>query len=1385
MADREAERRYNFSLLSGGSEAGEAGGSRRFAEVENDREQAYQRQRYYEERRHMSDDPTSGHRHTLPSSSIPMLNTPLTASTPTAPTYASHWNASIPSTVSPPITSNAPYARFAAPPPLEDPSTANPSQPQHWLSGNPSPSQPTFPSNGRSIGSFGSASVSAVSGLYHSSASTSRSLPSSSVSPQTAQLQPVRHHSHESRDPAPSPLAITANSIALPSTQQVHDYLVSHMAQPKGLDTDWRIAGSKFDVYVLFGTVIRAGGSTTVTTRKWWPMIGSLLGLPLEKDDLLVAQQLKTFFLKMLGGLEILWERTKTGEDRLVSPPTRAPLPTPMTATMSESGAESSHTRERLGGNHVHVQEQSPRQGSHRSSLGPSSASSSRPSWVTASGPAQSQSYTNSRQAGSSLSKPEPPLSSSSSSAPDVYRDSRPRQSTSSAALAPITSKTPPPHPLHQPTPIHPPAHRLPEFLGQRGEAAPPQQQSDSHHSAQINSASVPSTSAGPSSQPFHGSPLTEERRSSTSERPPIQLTFAGQKLGEYVVPTVSSFQELVSSNILPLPRLNRDVGAGLGPWTGDPLTVYSKRCHELGHLMNKIQKGTVDPSKPVSGEEIVFWAKLLAIMRRNPTVIPPKVEDHSVSSKSPLQQPAPRNGPLPSSSSAANGYAPGSFENPMTYAPPPNLLSALESTPPIISADSSTPKKRGRKKGSKNKPKPSQVPEQSTPVPAASQQENLNSSLALVLAADISKSSTPAADILRMLQGEGRGMNDGSPSAPPPSLQAALAATDVQTQQKPVPEVVSISPAKGTPARKDRRFGSVIPSSQDLSPSKKRIDLSGSKTSVAHLRQYDNTPTRFVPGGSQLSPLVLSQRSDNGNEQSPSASHKKKRGPRGPYKKTKSLAPEAAGDDHPQVEETAIDMSQVALPAEEVQTLAQAIVAQMGPQQGREQEQTDAILAVMDGEPGEIVLQAAEEPSALNGQASSLVRSPSVALTPRKRVEPVIELPMSRTKKSKVVRAPVDRAKVVIPIRKRRREELIRRGCYDAFRDDDSEDEVVQKRRVHVSLRPMKITLPRGTHAHTVRPKDPEQIPLRFLYRPGPGLLEPYASILTEHSLLRRCSEHECGWKGCDAVLGSEELLRRHVEVRGHAKQGRLQAGVSHWVFSDRRRTMETQLIPGEWLYRCFWKGCEEPCFNTEEKLVQHMLARHISRVLHCPYEDCDLVSPTISHLTRHVLKTHDEPTDIPRPLADLSTNLPPPPAPPPLPEIVRTDELTTPLVIGSSYRSLAQIERLRYKIRTHCFAGDDPVIHVEHPPHMLEKVETDTPLTGLEEVISVASDEEVSQVPRVHGEKRLLDQVLGRKSGNGSGKKRQRWELVVELPMRKRSKLGQGDNEVISVVD
>jgi hypothetical protein len=117
--------------------------------------------------------------------------------------------------------------------------------------------------------------------------------------------------------------------------------------------------------------------------------------------------------------------------------------------------------------------------------------------------------------------------------------------------------------------------------------------------------------------------------------------------------------------------------------------------------------------------------------------------------------------------------------------------------------------------------------------------------------------------------------------------------------------------------------------------------------------------------------------------------------------------------------------------------------------------------------------------------------------------------------------------------------------------------------------------------------------------------LVEPFASVLTEDSLLNRFGEYACGWKGCGAMLSSENNLAKHVRMREHVLQGVFTVGVSTGREENRGEGVSAE--PQPWsaavLYRCLWEGCDHPCFNSVQDIMQHMAAVHISKVLRCPY--------------------------------------------------------------------------------------------------------------------------------------------------------------------------------------
>ncbi|KAL7424384.1 hypothetical protein Q5752_000066 [Cryptotrichosporon argae] len=284
-----------------------------------------------------------------------------------------------------------------------------------------------------------------------------------------------------------------------------------------------------------------------------------------------------------------------------------------------------------------------------------------------------------------------------------------------------------------------------------------------------------------------------------------------------------------------------------------------------------------------------------------------------------------------------------------------------------------------------------------------------------------------------------------------------------------------------------------------------------------------------------------------------------------------------------------------------------------------------------------------------------------------------------------------IDRSKVVIPISRRRRAELIELGAYIPVRDDDVEGRIVRRHLTGADYPTGKsLTL----EDRVAKAREPEAVPDRFFKRAGPGLTEPFRSILSEESLLRRAISRLCEWDDCDSDLASEWHLAKHIEKREHALAGRFLGGHrGHLV-----------------LFRCLWEDCSSAtCFDSAADLKQHITAKHVSKSLVCPFKDCGLTSPSLSHLSRHVFR-HHAPNEPLRPLADLSERVPPAgnlAALPPLPHFAHADELTLSVAVGSAPRTARRRENIRARIQRDCVGGEDKEMHVVHHVPMVEHVE------------------------------------------------------------------------------
>ena len=154
-----------------------------------------------------------------------------------------------------------------------------------------------------------------------------------------------------------------------------------------------------------------------------------------------------------------------------------------------------------------------------------------------------------------------------------------------------------------------------------------------------------------------------------------------------------------------------------------------------------------------------------------------------------------------------------------------------------------------------------------------------------------------------------------------------------------------------------------------------------------------------------------------------------------------------------------------------------------------------------------------------------------------------------------------------------------------------------------------------------------------------------------------------------------------------------------------------------------------------------------------------------------QHAVRHHDSPDDRPVPFADLSEYIPPPPLPNPpqeLPESARTDILTTPLVDGSTFKSFSRQEWCKLKVLNGSYAPDEPVLHIEHPPHILRPLGENDAGDDESEAETVFTD----LVGGVVTEERLLDESLGRP--------KRRLIPVVDVRVGKRSKVGGAEDIV-----
>lgn len=148
--------------------------------------------------------------------------------------------------------------------------------------------------------------------------------------------------------------------------------------------------------------------------------------------------------------------------------------------------------------------------------------------------------------------------------------------------------------------------------------------------------------------------------------------------------------------------------------------------------------------------------------------------------------------------------------------------------------------------------------------------------------------------------------------------------------------------------------------------------------------------------------------------------------------------------------------------------------------------------------------------------------------------------------------------------------------------------------------------------------------------------------------------------------------------------------------------------------------------------------------------------------------MKQHE--SDDPRPLADLSERIEPPKPVQALPEIARTDELTTPRIPGSIYTSQYRRDWAIARVADNCFGGDDPIMHVEHAPHMLEAA-----ATSEEEKTTDNADEE-GDANDMENDLYNANEMDEQRAADRKEGKPSRWQPVILVPSRSALRSGSG---------
>ena len=560
----------------------------------------------------------------------------------------------------------------------------------------------------------------------------------------------------------------------------------------------------------------------------------------------------------------------------------------------------------------------------------------------------------------------------------------------------------------------------------------------------------------------------------SSNEQPQSSLAtsirHSSHNSAKYEPPGVSSFENLVSSNLLPLPPFNSGKAVLVA---GNSPQYFARRCHELRSTVQKMTAG--EACRTLSRDERIFWNKLrmsfpsspwlklmadlVAVLRKNASVVIPAANGSTAFSRITPQA-------VVGETLASNTVESGGFEA-VTHqanwdAIPQTALDPLETAMigPRAQSSDSVPNIRRPEQYSVLTPQGSTgshtggqqgvtklgqaVTQGNTVSTETSGQSRQNEGRNGNISGTTNK-NTPKSNTVNGGSGSGdaaksHGVISGittiasNNNAAQPSVWREGLKSKIAQSSTPAADLLRIlnSRQKATPAP--------ATPSHSCSPSeKKKIHLSSGRSSDAHIRLRDvGSPTKVLKGKFELSSssdtLVASGSQNHASLPGVSSipNPDLAMGDLQTLKSVPVINQEGAGS-----------------------SLTENSRGRSRPMNGRDSmrsagNDSESLLTPPVACPPHMHSPKPQSPRSVHvdGQqftplslpdAPRSVRSPSISIvkTPKQRMVPVVELPVSqKVRKLILLRPPVDRAKVVINVTEQRRAHLIRRGFYGTSLD-------------------------------------------------------------------------------------------------------------------------------------------------------------------------------------------------------------------------------------------------------------------------------------------------------------------------------------------------------------